>query len=153
VQGRQPGQIHRPDAISERSVHVKDAISAMLRAWAKTGGPRISVAAWAMSASGSAPQERRHGELYTGDALLICRALAQAPIEVREILFAHYCVDGSANAKAKVMEISPARFWARVETAYWYLAGRLEVPDVTESARPPAAQDQSEAPRSPHRSP
>jgi hypothetical protein len=108
-------------------VHVKDAISAMLCAWAKTVGPRISVAAWAMSASGSAPQERRHGELYTGDALLICRALAQAPIEVREILFAHYRVDGAVKAKADVLGISAAKYWARLDQCLYYLAGRINV--------------------------
>jgi hypothetical protein len=86
-------------------MHVKDRLPAMLRAWAT--------------------QRTCAGSVYTGDALAISEVLSNAPIEIREILLAHFVAPGDAARKARELEISRTLYWSRLDNAYWYLAGAL----------------------------
>ena len=52
-----------------------------------------------------------------------------APIEVREILFAHYVASGRAHSKAAQLEISGPTYWKRLDSAHYFVAGRLDRDD------------------------
>jgi hypothetical protein len=129
-------------------MRIKDWLPPMLRTWAsqkkramngrkrfadgsvhEDGWSAISVAAFmneGRSTGGSGPRGQRFEEVFSGDGLVIWRALADAPLDVREVLLAHYVVSGNVKRKAREMRISESAYWHRLDLAYYWLAGAIE---------------------------
>jgi hypothetical protein len=89
----------------------------------------VAVALQGRGTGGSGAKGQRMTEVYTGDGLIIWRIYSDAPIEVREILFAHYVASGRAHTKAAQLEISVPTYWKRLDSAHYFVAGRLDRDD------------------------
>jgi DNA-directed RNA polymerase specialized sigma24 family protein len=76
-------------------------------------------------ASHSAPNQRTF-EVYHRDGLTIRRAMEGMPLLQRQVFVAHYLASGNAGEKAKILGLSKSRYWAILDTAYYYLAGRID---------------------------
>jgi hypothetical protein len=137
----------RAVANGSAAIHPRDYVPAMLRCWAAQkkramsgvrrfadgsvhvdGFNSTSATAGVFQGVGSAKRQR-FDEVYTGDGLTIWRIYSDAPLEVREILFAHFIASGRAWRKARELNISVPTYWKRLDSAYYYIAGRLDRDD------------------------
>ena len=122
----------------DRCAHVKEWLEPMIDTWAGQtryllhgvdGWPLRTVLARVIEegagASHSAPNQRTF-EVYRRDGLAIRRAMEGMPLLQRQVFVAHYLADGHAAEKAKILGLSKARYWAILDTAYYYIAGHIE---------------------------
>jgi hypothetical protein len=120
-------------------MQIRDWIEPMLKSWARqwwaiqtgdepagsTLSKLIEMHENAALSVGIAGQ--RFDEVFKGDGLLIARALHGAPESVRTIVAAHYLARGqSAPEKALALGMSKTKYWTAVESAWHYLAGRID---------------------------
>lgn len=122
----------------DRNAPVKEWLEPMIDAWVgqsrhllygKGGWPLRTVLARVIDdgagASHSAPNQRTF-EVYHRDGLTIRRAMEGMPLLQRQVFVAHYLAHGNASEKAKILGLSKSRYWAILDTAYYYLAGRID---------------------------
>jgi len=67
-------------------------------------------------------------EVFTGEALIICRCLVGAPWPVREIIAAHYLVQRTKYpVRAERLGIQLRQYWIRLREGHHDLAGAFRV--------------------------
>lgn len=66
-------------------------------------------------------------DVYTGDALLVQRALERMPYQPRMVMFAHHVIRvGDATSKAEALGLARSAYYSALDLAYHYLAGRID---------------------------
>jgi hypothetical protein len=74
-------------------------------------------------------------ESFTGDGLLVHRALQGAPEQINLVVVAHYTERGKAKQKAFTMGISVAEYWRQLENAHYWIAAKLPIVETTVETR------------------
>lgn len=68
-----------------------------------------------------------HPECYTGDGLVIQRALQRMPEWPRTVLIVHFVIDTEQiPAKIRALQTSRSNYYDALNCAYHYLAGRID---------------------------
>ena len=127
---------------------VKSALDPMLREWARQyrriwlGGVvypdgQFTPDGWPTTTILGKLREERDGatqgrvsqhfdEVYHGDGLLVWRAMERMPIGPRSVIYCKYLCRDLVRTQADEIGISVATYWAMLDRAYYFLAGRLD---------------------------
>jgi len=70
-------------------------------------------------------------EVYTGEALLIWRAMHGMPIGPKEVLYAKTLARDPVRLQAQMLGLKTSAYWSLLDNAYYYLAGRVVVIENT----------------------
>jgi hypothetical protein len=132
----------------ENQMDVKSMIEPMCREWARQyrrlaqGGvvyPDKAFApdGWPMSTLLGKMREEGAGaaqgrisqhfaEVYSGDGLLIWRAMERMPLLERVVVHGRFLGCEPVKEQAAQIGISPAGYWATLDRAFFFLAGRVD---------------------------
>lgn len=94
--------------------------------WLVDGWPEKSASHFSDKALPRGNLVQHFPEVYTGDAVLIWRALGGAPERVKTMIVLHYVVRSGAKRAAAVMKISKQRYWQLLEVSHAYIQARLD---------------------------
>lgn len=135
-------------------MQVKDWVPPLLRQWGREkkralhggrrfadgttdsdGSPSVSMAAFMREGGitgGSGTVVQHFEEVYSKNGLMVWQIYRSAPVEVQQLVFAHYVADGSIKRKAKDLGLSIAYYWRKLDNATYYFAGRIDRRDDQE---------------------
>ena len=100
------------------------------RVWHFDGWPTATVLGKVrMEGEGAAQGTRAQtfADVYTGDALLVWRAMFDMPISPREVIHAKYLSHEPYREQIKSLGITQGEYWRELDRGYYWIAARLTI--------------------------